>query len=179
MGSSGEAVSRCLKGMDITEVRTSPGSPWQNAYAERFIGSIRRECLDHVIVVNERHARRVIEYYLVYYREARCHHGLGRDSPDGRRPEPAGRGRDGQRTPSSVPEGGVRPSLGADEVVGTDRQAGQLVAKAGHRARSLARSAGAIVQKRGDRCTFWAGNARVRPVIAARQGVRRPRHRLC
>jgi putative transposase len=44
----------------ITEVRTSPSSPWQNAFAKRFIGTIRRECLDHVIVINERHARRVI-----------------------------------------------------------------------------------------------------------------------
>jgi putative transposase len=91
-GTFGEAVSRCLKGMRIIQVRTSPGSPGQNAYAERFIGTIRRECLDHVIVLYESHARRVIEDFLVYYHEARCHQGLARDSSSGRDPEPANDG---------------------------------------------------------------------------------------
>ncbi len=59
----------------IGSVRTSPGSPWQNGHVERVIGSIRRECLDHVIILNERHLRRVLGRYLDYYNRARTHCG--------------------------------------------------------------------------------------------------------
>jgi hypothetical protein len=69
-------------GMGIHEVLTAPRSPWQNAYAERVIGSIRRECLDHVIVVNETGLSRLLTWYLTYYHQSRTHLSLGRDSPD-------------------------------------------------------------------------------------------------
>jgi transposase InsO family protein len=67
--------------MDIREVLTAPRSPWQNAYAERFIGSIRRECLDHVIVVNERGLRRMLRAYVEYYERSRTHLALEKDTP--------------------------------------------------------------------------------------------------
>jgi putative transposase len=72
-------------GMGIHEVLTAPRSPWQNAYAERVIGSIRRECLDHVIVVNETGLARVLSRYLAYYHHSRTHLSLAKDSPK-RRP---------------------------------------------------------------------------------------------
>ena len=65
--------------MGITEVVTAPRSPWQNAYVERVIGSIRRECLDHVIVINERHLRRVLFSYVDYYHRSRTHLSLDKD----------------------------------------------------------------------------------------------------
>ena len=71
-------------GMGIHEVLTAPRSPWQNAYAERLIGSIRRECLDHVIVVNETGLSRVLSRYLAYYHESRTHLSLAKDSPQPR-----------------------------------------------------------------------------------------------
>ena len=70
--------------MDIEQVLTSPRSPWQNPYVERVIGSIRRECLDHVIILNERHLRRVLREYLDYYHRNRTHLGLEKDCPETR-----------------------------------------------------------------------------------------------
>ena len=70
--------------MGIEEVITAPRSPWQNPFAERVIGSIRRECLDHVIVLNEWHLRRILASYLAYYHRSRTHLALGKDTPDGR-----------------------------------------------------------------------------------------------
>ena len=70
--------------MGIEEIRTAPRSPWQNAYAERVIGSIRRECLDYVIVVNETGLRRVLTEYLAYYHCSRTHLSLAKDSPQPR-----------------------------------------------------------------------------------------------
>jgi transposase InsO family protein len=70
--------------MGITEVVTAPRSPWQNAYVERVIGSIRRECLDHVIVINESHLRRVLFSYVDYYHRSRTHLSLDKDCPDAR-----------------------------------------------------------------------------------------------
>jgi len=67
--------------MDIREVITAARSPWQNAYAERLIGSIRRECLDHVIVWNKRGLRRVLQAYVAYYQRSRTHLSLDKDSP--------------------------------------------------------------------------------------------------
>ena len=65
----------------LTEVRTAPRSPWQNPYVERVIGSIRRECLDHVIVINERHLRRLLRAYVGYYHRSRTHLALAKDTP--------------------------------------------------------------------------------------------------
>jgi transposase InsO family protein len=71
-------------GMGIHDVLTAPRSPWQNAYAERLIGSIRREYLDHVIVVNEAGLSRLLTRYLTYYHQSRTHLSLDRDSPQPR-----------------------------------------------------------------------------------------------
>lgn len=70
-----------VKHMGIKEVVTARQSPWQNPFVERLIGSIRRECLDHVIVLNERHLRRILGSYFVYYHESRTHLSLKRNSP--------------------------------------------------------------------------------------------------
>jgi putative transposase len=67
--------------MGLHEVLTAPRSPWQNAYVERFIGSVRRECLDHVIVVNAAGLRRVLNAYVEYYTTARTHLALEKDAP--------------------------------------------------------------------------------------------------
>ncbi|WP_425905566.1 integrase core domain-containing protein [Nitrobacter sp. TKz-YC02] len=66
-------------------------SPWQNAYVERLIGSIRRECLDHVVVFGERHLRHVLLSYMTYYNDARTHLSLNKDAPISRSVETAGR----------------------------------------------------------------------------------------
>jgi putative transposase len=76
-----------------TEVLIAPRSPWQNPFCERLIGTLRRELLGHVIVLNERHLRRLLSSYLDYYHRSRCHQALGGDAPDGRAVEPPGRGR--------------------------------------------------------------------------------------
>ena len=67
--------------MGIRDRPTSPRSPWQNAYAERLIGSIRGECLDHVVVFGERHLRHVLLSYMNYYNETRTHLSLDKDAP--------------------------------------------------------------------------------------------------
>jgi hypothetical protein len=59
-------------------------SPWQSPDVERLIGSIRRECLDHVIVVNQRHLRQLLRAYIIYYHRSRTHLALNKDAPDGR-----------------------------------------------------------------------------------------------
>jgi transposase InsO family protein len=74
-------------------VRISPRSPWQNPFVERLIGSIRRECLDHIVILNEKHLRRVLREYLSYYSDARTHLGLGKDCPEARTIEPREAGR--------------------------------------------------------------------------------------
>jgi transposase InsO family protein len=73
-----------VEAMNITEVITAPRSPWQNAYVERVIGSIRRECLDHLVIFNERHLRRVMSSYVDYYQHTRTHLSLDKDCPDSR-----------------------------------------------------------------------------------------------
>jgi len=70
--------------MGIEEVITAPRSPWQNPFVERVIGSIRREYLDHVIIINERHLRRVLSSYFRYYHESRTHLSLNKDCPETR-----------------------------------------------------------------------------------------------
>ena len=79
--------------MDIKEVIIAPRSPWQTPFVERLIGSIRRDCLDHVIVLNESHLKRILTSYFEYYHYDRIHYGLGKDTPVERpiQPRPAKR----------------------------------------------------------------------------------------
>ena len=83
----GAAFVRCVHAMGIEQVLTAPRSPWQNAYCERVIGTLRRECLDHVIVLGERHLRRILREYLEYYHSSRTHLALDKDAPELRKPE--------------------------------------------------------------------------------------------
>jgi transposase InsO family protein len=71
-----------VKDMAIEEVLTAPQSPWQNPFAERLIGSIRRECLNHVLVLGERHLHRILTRYFSYYHQSRTHLALDKDPPD-------------------------------------------------------------------------------------------------
>ena len=84
----GDAFVREIRVLGIEQVVTSYKSPWQNPYVERLIGSIRRECLDHVIVLGERHLRRVLRECVEYYHESRTHLGLAGDCPVPRSVEP-------------------------------------------------------------------------------------------
>jgi transposase InsO family protein len=77
----GAAVTRRLRAMGIRDKPIASGSPWQNGFAERLIGSIRRECVDHVIVLGEAHLRRILTKYAAYYNELRTHRSLGKDAP--------------------------------------------------------------------------------------------------
>lgn len=74
--------------MGLEEVKIAPRSPWQSPYVERVIGSIRRECLNDVIVLNERHLRRVIQSYVDYYRRWRVHRSLEMDALEPRATQP-------------------------------------------------------------------------------------------
>jgi hypothetical protein len=84
----GERFSRQARTLDIGETVIAPRSPWQNAYAERVIGSIRRECLDHVVVIGERHLMRILSEYGDYYNGTRTHLALAKDAPEPRRVQP-------------------------------------------------------------------------------------------
>jgi transposase InsO family protein len=86
----GEAFTRRIRAMGIRDRPIAPRSPWQNCYAERLIGSIRRECLDHVIVFGERHLRHVLRSYEKYYNDTRTHLSLDKDSPLTRSVQPRG-----------------------------------------------------------------------------------------
>jgi transposase InsO family protein len=77
-------------------VLTAPQSPWQNAYVERLIGSIRRECLDHVIILSEAGLRRMLRSYFDYYERSRTHLSLGKDAPISRPIQPQAMGRIGE-----------------------------------------------------------------------------------
>jgi transposase InsO family protein len=77
-----------VENMGIEEVKIAPQSPWQNPYCERLIGSIRRDALDHVIVLNEKHLRRVLLSYVAYYRTWRTHLALEMDAPESRAVQP-------------------------------------------------------------------------------------------
>ncbi len=81
-----------IAGLRIAQILTAPRSPWQNPYAERLIGSIRRECVDQVIVFSEDHLRRVLAGYVDYYHRWRTHLSLGMDTPDGRPVQPPEQG---------------------------------------------------------------------------------------
>jgi len=89
--SYGEVFVRRIRAMGIRDRPITPRSPWQNGYAERLIGSIRRECIDHVIVFGERHLRHLLRSYLDYYNETRTHLSLDKDTPISRAKEAVGR----------------------------------------------------------------------------------------
>jgi transposase InsO family protein len=86
-GLYGVEFSSRVHSMGIREVKTAPRSPWQNPYVERLIGTLRRECLDHVVVLNETHLRRLLRDYLIYYHyyhRCRTHLSLEKDTPEPR-----------------------------------------------------------------------------------------------
>jgi transposase InsO family protein len=89
----GERFSRQARSLDVREVVIAPRSPWQNAYAERVIGSIRRECLDHVVVMGERHLLGILAEYVAYYNDTRTHLSLAKDAPEPRSVQPPSQGR--------------------------------------------------------------------------------------
>jgi putative transposase len=89
----GVGFSSRVQTMGIREVKTAPRSPWQNPYVERLIGTLRRECLDQIVVLNEHHLRRLLRDYLTYYHRCRTHLSLEKDSPESRPVEPLGGGR--------------------------------------------------------------------------------------
>ena len=91
-GIYGHAFTARVEGMAIEEVRIAARSPWQNGYVERVIGSIRHECLNHIIVINDWHLRRILNGYFRYYHESRTHLSLEKDAPDSRRSTHANRG---------------------------------------------------------------------------------------
>jgi putative transposase len=84
----GASFRQRVRNMGIEEVVIAPRSPWQNPYVERLIGSIRRECLHHVLVLHERHLRRLLTHYFRYYHHWRIHRALDMDCP---RPQPVQR----------------------------------------------------------------------------------------
>jgi transposase InsO family protein len=88
----GDVFKEKVEHLGLEEVVTAPRSPWQNPYVERVIGSIRRECLNHVVVLNERHLQRILESYFTYYHESRTHLGLERNAPIPRDIEPPEKG---------------------------------------------------------------------------------------
>jgi transposase InsO family protein len=77
----GDVVTRRLRAMGIRDKPTARASPWQNGFAERLIGSIRRECVDHIIVVGKMHLRRVLKSYAGYYNSVRTHRSLNKNAP--------------------------------------------------------------------------------------------------
>jgi transposase InsO family protein len=89
-GAYGEIFIQRLRSMGIRDRPTSLRSPWQNGYAERLIGSVRRECIDHVVVFGERHLRHLLLSYMKYYNEVRTHLSLEKDAPISRAVDRAG-----------------------------------------------------------------------------------------
>jgi len=94
-------VATTIERMNIQEVRTTPRSPWQNACAERVIGSIRRECVDHMIVMNAAGLHRLLTEHVTYYMRSRTHLALGKDTPITRPVAPPSAG------PIAIPEVGL------------------------------------------------------------------------
>ena len=88
-----DVFRRRVASMGISEVISSPSSHWQNPYAERLIGSIRRECLDHMIVFNETHLRRTLARFVFYYHGSQTHLSLAKDAPTPRRVQAPEEGR--------------------------------------------------------------------------------------
>jgi transposase InsO family protein len=83
-GIYGDTFRRRVAYLGVEEILIAPRSPWQNAYVERFIGSLRRECLDHVLLLNEQHCRRILAGYARYYNRSRTHLALEKDAPEPR-----------------------------------------------------------------------------------------------
>ncbi len=92
-GIYGREFTKRVKGMGVEVVRTACRSPWQNPYTERLIGSIRRDCLNHVIVIGEEHLRSLLRSYFDYYHRSRTHLGLSGDCPESRKVDPPENGR--------------------------------------------------------------------------------------
>jgi len=92
-GIYGEVFRDRVRGLGIADVPITPRSPWQNPFIERLIGTLRRELLDHVIVLNEAHLKRLLTEYLAYYHAARPHMALDDNAPQPREVEPPERGR--------------------------------------------------------------------------------------
>lgn len=88
----GEEILRTIHNLEMEDKPTSPRSPWQNGYCERTVGTLKRECLNHVIIFNERHAFRIIRKFLEYYHDDRTHLGLGKETPSAREIEAPDRG---------------------------------------------------------------------------------------
>jgi transposase InsO family protein len=88
----GAAFRQRVRHMGIEDVLIAPRSPWQNPFVERLIGSIRRECLDHVVIFHERHLQRILASYFAYYHRWRTHLSLAMDCPEPRPVEPPGAG---------------------------------------------------------------------------------------
>jgi putative transposase len=119
-GAYGAWFRRRVAGLGMQEVLIAPQSPWQNPFVEKLIGSIRRECLDHTIVLGERQLRRILKDYFAYYHRWRTHQSLEMDSPDGRQTDFVDRGRvvEIDIAPAWL---GQTPRRGADEVSGLAR----------------------------------------------------------
>jgi putative transposase len=113
----GRDFSARTREMGMEEVFTAPRSPWQNPFVERLVGSIRRECLDQVIVWNERSLRRTLQSYFAYYR-SRTHLALGKDSPE---PRGSGTARTGARGSNSSGRGTSPPIPAPGSLVGPRR----------------------------------------------------------
>ena len=105
------AFGRTAEALGLTSVRTAPRSPWQNPCVERVIGSIRRECLDHVIVFKERNLRRSLRSYVTYYQGSRTHLALGKDTSEGRAIDPV------------APDGSWRGPKSTGSTIATNGQA--------------------------------------------------------
>ena len=88
----GREVPAAMRSMDITAVRTAVGCPWQNGVAERWVGSCRRELLDHVLAINQSHLKRLLSSYVRYYHQDRTHCGLQKQTPE-KRPRCSGEGK--------------------------------------------------------------------------------------
>jgi transposase InsO family protein len=89
----GDNFTRQVQDMGIEQILSAPRSPWQRAYIERIIGTIRRECLDHVIILNEAALYRQVKSFAEYYHRSRTHLSLSKDSPESRVVQPPGLGR--------------------------------------------------------------------------------------
>jgi transposase InsO family protein len=77
----GQVFTSRVRAMGIRDRPISPRSPWQNGYAERLIGTLRRECLDQIVIFGETHLRRILSVYAAYYNQARTHLALQKDAP--------------------------------------------------------------------------------------------------
>jgi len=89
----GLEFQRVTQALGLEEVRIAPRSPWQSPYVERFIGSLRRECLDQVLVLSQGHLHRLVQSYLAYYHDWRTHLSLNKDAPEPRRVQSSGEGK--------------------------------------------------------------------------------------